>query len=54
MKNIDNLLCECMPALGKKMAEAMPEDDQIDYQLSEDFQRKMRVLKKRAAQKEKY
>ena len=54
MINIDSLLSECMPVLGQKMAEAMPRDAQIDYQFSEEFQRKMRVLKKRAVQQEKY
>lgn len=50
----DEFLYQCMPELEEKLLNVLPEEDEIDYQFSERFQKKMRVLLKRAAQKEKY
>lgn len=50
----DDFLYRHMPALEEKIMRAYPKEEELAYEFSEEFERKMKKLMKRAAQKEKY
>ena len=50
----DEFLYQHMPSYEEKVLDAMPKEDEIDYEFSEEFEKKMEVLIRRAKQKEKY
>lgn len=50
----DDFLYRHMPTLEEKIMRAYPKEEELAYEFSEEFERKMKKLMKRAAQKEKY
>lgn len=50
----DEFLYQHMPAYEEKVLNAMPKEEEIDHEFSEEFEKKMEVLIRRAKQKEKY
>lgn len=57
MRNVqitDEWLYSQMTSLGDKCLHAMPKEEEIEYEFSERFQQKMKILLRRAELKEKY
>lgn len=50
----DEFLYRHMPSLEEKIMRAYPKEEELTHEFSEEFERKMKKLIKRAAQKEKY
>lgn len=50
----DDFLYQYMPALGEKIAQAYPEEEKLVHEFSEEFEKKMKKLIKRARYKEWY
>ena len=50
----DEFLYQHVPGYMEKVIDSLPDADEIDYEFSEEFKRKMEILIKRARLKEKY
>lgn len=54
MEITDEFLYQHVPGYMEKVIDSLPDADEIDYEFSEEFKRKMEILIKRARLKEKY
>lgn len=50
----DEMLYQIMPALNEKMINSLPDEEQIEYEFSDEFNKKMEKLIHRVSLKEKY